>query len=265
MDNSSTNGSHLQTEWDKLRKQVCWDESRVRELADVSAEAKRNGTKVHVGRVFDMCVEKNSELPPDNPNRKFKGRVVFEGCYVKDESNNWAIFAEIASCPAAMQAGRVTDAYGLMQNSSIEQAAWSSGSLLSLFVITIMTVVILVTKTTMAIITITTVTITATKLAIRMTINHNNNNTNNNNNKQEKNQQTKNQVAITNKPTRKQTNNKQEAKSTIRIAVTTTNKKTNQKQQRPMGLSTVRTITISSNNKTIDNDNRTTNKNNNKQ
>jgi hypothetical protein len=87
----------LDKEWDKLRKQVCWDESRVREWADVSAEAKRKGTKVHVGRVFDICVEKNSELPPDNPNRKFKGRVVFEGCYVKDESNNWAIFAEIAS------------------------------------------------------------------------------------------------------------------------------------------------------------------------
>ena len=79
-------------EWKKLRDLGCWDQSRVREWRDVAAEAKREGTKVHVGRIFDICVEKNHELAEDDPNRKFKGRVVFEGCQVRDESNAWALF-----------------------------------------------------------------------------------------------------------------------------------------------------------------------------
>ena len=68
-----------------------------------------------VGRIFDICVEKNSELPESDPNRKFKGRVVFEGCHVKDEGNIcWAIFSEITSCPATMEAGKAADAFGLL-------------------------------------------------------------------------------------------------------------------------------------------------------
>ena len=102
----------LDKEWDKLRSQGCWNENLVREWSDVAAEAKRKGITYHVGRIFDICVEKNAELPEDNPNRKYKGRVVFQGCNVKDESNNWAIFSELSSAPATMQAGKTVDAYG---------------------------------------------------------------------------------------------------------------------------------------------------------
>lgn len=67
-------------------------------------------------------MEKNSGLPAGDPDRKFKGRVVFEGCHVKDESNNWAIFSEIASCPATMEAGKACDAYGLFVGSDVQCA-----------------------------------------------------------------------------------------------------------------------------------------------
>ena len=60
----------------------------------------KTGAVRHVGRIFDICVEKKSELPESDPNRKFKGRFVFEGCHVKDEDNNWAKLSEITSCPA---------------------------------------------------------------------------------------------------------------------------------------------------------------------
>ena len=88
----------------------------------MASRAKRAGTKVHIGRIFDILVEKNSELAENDPNRKFKGRVVFEGCYVKDEENNWAIFSEIASCPVSMEASRSADAYGLIPGNSIQLA-----------------------------------------------------------------------------------------------------------------------------------------------
>ena len=112
----------LDKEWNKLRNMGCWDETRVEEWQAVATRAKRGGTKVHIGRIFDICVEKNSELDENDPNRKFKGRVVFEGCYVKDEDNNWAIFSEIASCPASMEASRCADAFGLLPGHSIQIA-----------------------------------------------------------------------------------------------------------------------------------------------
>ena len=110
----------LEKEWKKLRDLGCWDETKVREWREVAAEAKRKEIKLHVGRVFDICVEKNHELEESDPNRKFKGRVVFEGCHVKDESNAWAIFSEASSCPATMAAGKMADAYGLLLGNSLE-------------------------------------------------------------------------------------------------------------------------------------------------
>ena len=112
----------LDKEWNKLISQKCWDYASVREWREVAAEADKQGIKAHVGRIFDICVEKNSELPEGDPNRKYKGRVVFEGCHVKDEHNNWAIFSEITSCPATMEAGKAADAFGLLPGHAIEVA-----------------------------------------------------------------------------------------------------------------------------------------------
>ena len=112
----------LLKEWDKLRKIHCWDESQVREWADVAREARTSGKTIHVGRIFEICVEKGSELAPDDVNRKFKGRVVFQGNNVHDQNWEAAIFNELGSSPAAMEAGKAVDAYGLMPNNDVEQA-----------------------------------------------------------------------------------------------------------------------------------------------
>jgi hypothetical protein len=47
----------VQKEWDRLRLRKVWEEKQVREWSDVAAEARRNGTKAHVGRIFDICVK----------------------------------------------------------------------------------------------------------------------------------------------------------------------------------------------------------------
>ena len=69
----------LGKEWSGLRKIDTWNGKGVREWFDVAAEARRTGTKVHVGHIFDICFEKGSELPLRDPARKYKGRVVFQG------------------------------------------------------------------------------------------------------------------------------------------------------------------------------------------
>ena len=112
----------LDKEWKKLEDQVVWIAEKMRPWAEVQEEARRSGTTMHVGRIFDICVEKNHELPEDDPLRKYKGRVVFEGCNVKDQDNRWAIFQEITSCPATMGAGKMADAYGMMEGHTIEMA-----------------------------------------------------------------------------------------------------------------------------------------------
>ena len=45
---------------------------------------------VHVGRIFEICVEKGAELNKGDPGRKFKGRVVYQGNNVKDENYDMA-------------------------------------------------------------------------------------------------------------------------------------------------------------------------------
>ena len=112
----------LDVEWDKLMKKKAWDMASVREWDDVSSEAKKKGKKAHVGKVFEICVEKGSELPPNDPLRKFKGRTVFQGNNVRDENSDSALFSELGSSPATMEAGKALDAYGHAPGNECQQA-----------------------------------------------------------------------------------------------------------------------------------------------
>ncbi len=68
----------------KLAKAGCWDEDLVEEMHVAKARARRTGETVHFGKIFGICVEKGSELPVGDKNRKFKGRYVFQGNDVRD-------------------------------------------------------------------------------------------------------------------------------------------------------------------------------------
>ena len=112
----------LQAEWDRLRAIQCWNEAAVREWSEVAQEAKRQNCTVHVGRIFNICHEKNAELDINDPRRKYKGRVVFQGNNVKDQNWNSAMFQELSSCPAAMEAAKAADCYGLVDGHTTQQA-----------------------------------------------------------------------------------------------------------------------------------------------
>ena len=121
--------SAMQKEWDRLRAVVrpdgtkgCWDEHLVQEWSCVRKDAKRRGTKANVGLVFGIVVEKNHELPEGHASRKYKGRAVFQGNNVRDENGAWAVFQELSSCPATMEAARAADAYGLMPGHACQQS-----------------------------------------------------------------------------------------------------------------------------------------------
>eukprot|EP00975_Prorocentrum_lima_P059156 12404063-Prorocentrum_lima.AAC.1 len=67
-----------------------------------------------MGRVISILAEKNSEFAEDNPLRKYKGCVVFQGNNVRDE--NWEVvtFRELSSSPPTMAACKVADTYALL-------------------------------------------------------------------------------------------------------------------------------------------------------
>ena len=109
-------------EWDKLRAQGVWDESKVRPWSEVKAEARRSGTSVHVGRILDICVENTSELPASDPRRKYKGRVFFGGNDVRDQNAEAALFQDLGSSPATMEASKFCDMLSLLKGHSAQQA-----------------------------------------------------------------------------------------------------------------------------------------------
>ena len=78
------------------------------------------GYTVHTGCAFGICVEKNAALEPSL--RKFKGRVVFQGNQVYDQDHNYAIFQDLGSSLATLQAAKVVDFFGALLGQRIEIA-----------------------------------------------------------------------------------------------------------------------------------------------
>ena len=74
-----------------------------------------------MGRIFEICVEKGFELPVGDPNRKYKGRVVFQGNNVKDQNWQAALFNEMSSAPASMEASKACYAFGLLPGHATQQ------------------------------------------------------------------------------------------------------------------------------------------------
>ena len=74
---------------------------------------------MHFARIFDLCVEKGSELPQGDKDRKFKGRAVLQGDQVRDQNWEAALFQDLSSSPAAMEASRAADAYGMLDGHTI--------------------------------------------------------------------------------------------------------------------------------------------------
>ena len=77
---------------------------------------------MHIGRVFGICVEKGSELPANDEGRYFKGRYATQGNQVSDEWGEQAIFNELSSNPASVEAPKMVDAYGLFPGNNVQQA-----------------------------------------------------------------------------------------------------------------------------------------------
>ena len=91
----------------ELEKIPAWDLTNVRNKSEVINEARTKGAKVHVASLMEICHLKNAEL--EAKHQKYKGRVVFGGDTVKDDSGSSALFTEQGSSASQMTAAKVMD------------------------------------------------------------------------------------------------------------------------------------------------------------
>ena len=112
----------LKKEWDRLRAIKTWNEDEPEEYWTVLRRLRGQGKHGNFARIFDICVEKNSELDEDDPRRKYKGRVVYGGNRVWDEYGDAAMFEDVNSCPSTMEAAKSAYAYGLFKGNTVQTA-----------------------------------------------------------------------------------------------------------------------------------------------
>ena len=78
-----------------------WDESKIRPKAEVLAEARAKGQKIHVGALMGIVRIKGYEKSPSE--WIIKARIVFRGDAARDEANQAAVFDELAaSAPTSL-------------------------------------------------------------------------------------------------------------------------------------------------------------------
>ena len=112
----------MRLEWNRLVDSAVFDMESVCEWHIVRDRARADGETIHHGSLATIVVEKGAELPVGGPARKYKGRTVFLGDQVRDQDSQTAVFEEIVSAPAAMEAGRVCDYYGSLPGHSLSTA-----------------------------------------------------------------------------------------------------------------------------------------------
>ena len=94
-----------------------WDESKIRPKAEVLAEARAKGQKIHVGALMVIVSIKGYEKSPSE--WLIKARIVFGGDAVRDEVNQAAVFDELAaSAPTSLGGLNMIIAFGLVEGNA---------------------------------------------------------------------------------------------------------------------------------------------------
>jgi len=105
--------SAINSEKQGLLANGTWDESTIRPKAEVLAEARAKGQKIHVGALMVIVSIKGYEKSP--AEWSIKARIVFRGDAVRDEDSQAAVFDELAaSAPTSLGGLNLVIAFGLL-------------------------------------------------------------------------------------------------------------------------------------------------------
>ena len=107
-------------EWSNLEAKQVWRWETLTEWDTVAQQVQDDDTEIHFGYLFGIMVEKGAEFEEGDPRRYFKYRVVFQGNNVKDQNWQVALFNEMASTPATLEASRISDIYSCFPGHTVE-------------------------------------------------------------------------------------------------------------------------------------------------
>ena len=103
-----------------LESKGTWDLSSVIDREELINDVRKRNHPIHVGKLMSICSEKFAELSEDQ--RVLKGRVVYRGDDTRDEYGAAAVFQDLQSNPASIQAANCTIAYGRLLGNKITSA-----------------------------------------------------------------------------------------------------------------------------------------------
>ena len=86
----------------------------------MAARAKKTGKTVHFGDLMVLCFVKHAELAAEE--RDYKGRCVFRGDRVTDESGFYAVFSEQGTSASHLEAAKMLDAVARLPGCDGEDA-----------------------------------------------------------------------------------------------------------------------------------------------
>ena len=73
-------------------------------------ETRQAKKRIHLGALMTLCHEKNAELLLAEALKEYRGRIVFRGDNVKDESGCLAVFSEQGTSASHIEAAKMMDA-----------------------------------------------------------------------------------------------------------------------------------------------------------
>lgn len=107
----------VQDEADGLRRNHTWDDASVTTLGNLRQQSKASGNSVKVAALHVLCGIKHFEQPCDA--WKYKGRIVYRGDQIRNESNELVLYADTATTPTALVALNLALFYGSCEYNAI--------------------------------------------------------------------------------------------------------------------------------------------------
>ena len=106
----------VQDEAAGLRANGTCDDNSVTTLNNPKAQVKATGVQLKIASRLTLCGIKYWECPSDQ--WKYKGRIVYRGDLVKDQSDHIVLFENTATCPTGLTALNITLFYGMLEGNS---------------------------------------------------------------------------------------------------------------------------------------------------
>ena len=100
-----------------LRGNKTWDDDSVTTIENLKNQAKQLGISVHIASLHTLCRIKRWEQPVEQ--HKYKGRIVYRGDLIRNESDELVLYADTATTPTALVALNLALFFGSCEHNSI--------------------------------------------------------------------------------------------------------------------------------------------------